>query len=460
MTLKTWHKTCQENPCQLSTYLNKFVQLIPKLLPESQKNSPTDFTRSRKLPLPKLLTFLLSLSASGKTQGVDGKSGEFFKQARRSGLWPKAEAVHRSAVTKARKKLSWTLFDNLMTDAVQLAYDIWPNSSDYTWHGMTVVAFDGSKYRLPATAEIREEFDPESGLQFPGKGHYPQCLVSTAFDVFRRLPIARTISPIHEGNEREDVKTLLHRLPKQSQVLLFDRGYPSYDLIHHLTHAQTSHYFLFRCPATSTFKAVENFVQSGQQEADIWLDTASHIKGRPASIKQQQAIQLRVLRLESPDGTLSILITNLLNRALYSSESITNLYFRRWKIEEQYREEKTYLDIETFHSRSENGIRQELLAVLIMCVISRTMMALMTENSPEKKHTPQFKNAIISLAMDAALLTSEAPEVALRIFRELLIEIRRVKYYQPKKTRKPYTRVSRKPINKWQQDKSQRIANA
>ena len=121
MTLKTWHKTCQENPCQLSTYLNKFVQLIPKLLPESQKNSPTDFTRSRKLPLPKLLTFLLSLSASGKTQGVDGKSGEFFKQARRSGLWPKAEAVHRSAVTKARKKLSWTLFDNLMTDAVQLA---------------------------------------------------------------------------------------------------------------------------------------------------------------------------------------------------------------------------------------------------------------------------------------------------------------------------------------------------
>jgi len=407
------------------------------------------------------MVFLLSLAASAKTQGVDGKSGEFFKQARRSGLWPEADAVHRSAVTKARKKVPWTIFDTLLEDAVQLAYDIWPTSPEYTWHGMNVIAFDGSKYRLPATADIRKKFDPESGLDFPGKGHYPSCLISTAFDVFRQLPLARTISPISEGNEREDVKTLLHRIPNQPQILLFDRGYPSYDLIHHLTYAAFPRHFVFRCPATSTFKVVEDFVKSGQQEADVWLDTASHIKmGSLLSIKEQQAIQLRIIRLESPDGTLSILITNLLNRDIYSASSLIKLYFRRWKIEEQYRDEKTYLDIENFHSRSENGIRQELFAILIMCVISRTMMLLVTENSPEKKHVPQFKNAIISLAMDAALLTAEDPEVALQIFKELLIEIHRVKYYKPKEPRKSYTRVSRKPINKWQQDKSKRIANA
>ena len=34
--------------------------------------------------------FLLSLTASGKREGVDGKSGAFFRQARRSGLWPGA----------------------------------------------------------------------------------------------------------------------------------------------------------------------------------------------------------------------------------------------------------------------------------------------------------------------------------------------------------------------------------
>ncbi len=105
--------------------------------------------------------------ASGKAQGVDGKSGEFFKQARRSGLWPDADAVHRSAVTKARKKLSWQVFDSLLKEAVQLAYKLWPDSSEYTWLGMTVIALDGSKYNLPASNEIRETFDPESGLEFP-----------------------------------------------------------------------------------------------------------------------------------------------------------------------------------------------------------------------------------------------------------------------------------------------------
>ena len=410
--------------------------------------------------MPKLITFLLSLVASGKAQGVDGKSGEFFKQARRSGLWPEADAVHRSAVTKARKKLSWRVFDTLLKDAVQLAYEIWPDSSEYTWHGMTTIAFDGSKYNLPASDVIRESFDPESGLEFPGKGHYPQCLVSTAFDVFRRLLIARTVSPIQTGNEREDVKALLPHLPNMPQILLFDRGYPSYDLIHHLTYQNEPHYFVFRCPASSTFKVVEAFVQSGQQDAFIWLDTSSHIKTKPSDAHQQKSIKLRVVRLESPEGTLSVLITNLLNNDLYTSKSVIDLYFRRWRIEEQYRDEKTHLDIETFHSQSVNGIKQELFAVIVMCVISRVMIMLVTENNPARLHTPQFKNATISLAMDAALLTAENPEVALQVFQELLVEISRVKYYKPKEPRKSYPRVSRKPKNKWLQDKAKRIASA
>lgn len=325
---------------------------------------------------------------------------------------------------------------------------------------MTVIAFDGSKYNLPASDEIRGTFDPESGLEFPGKGHYPQCLVSTAFDVFRRLPIARTIHPIQTGNEREDVKTLLPRLPDLPCILLLDRGYPSYDLIHHLTHHDKPHYFVFRCPASSTFKAVEDFVQSGQQEALIWLDTASRIKTKRMGAEQQKSIPLRLIRLESPDGTLSVLITNLLNSNRYPSQSIIELYFRRWRIEEQYRDEKTHLDIETFHSQSVNGIKQELLAILVMCVISRVMMVLVTENDPDRLHSPQFKNATISLAREAALLTAENPEIAVPIFQELLVEISRVKYYKPKKPRQSYPRVSRKPINKWQQDRAKKIAEA
>ncbi|WP_404361397.1 IS4 family transposase [Methylotuvimicrobium sp. KM1] len=426
-------------------------------LADDQKQSAEHFTRTRKLSLPNLITLVLSLVTSDKSAGVDIHSGEFFKQARRSGCWPEAEAVHRSAVTKARSRLPWSVFTDLLADSVQLAYSLWPESPEYTWHGMTAVAFDGSKYHLPASPELRKAFDPNSGLTVPGKGHYPQCLVSTAFDVFRRLPIARAISPLAEGNEREDVKELLPQLPDRPLVLLFDRGYPSYDLLYYLRDTSPDSAFVFRCPAQSTFKAVENFVQSGRSEAVIWLDTASRIRRKRPGPK---SIKLRVVRLESPDGTLSVLLTNLTGSRQYPAESLVELYFRRWRIEEQYRDEKLHLDIEMFHSHSENGIRQELLAVLVMCVISRTLIALLTDPNPDRLSTPQFKNAVRALASEVVVFTAAYPEIARNVFQELLVEITRVQYYHPKKPRKSYPRVSRKPINKWQQDKSKRIADA
>lgn len=95
-----------------------------------------------------------------------------------------------------------------------------------------------------------------------------------------------------------------------------------------------------------------------------------------------------------------------------------------------------------------------------MCVIARTLMNMAVPESLKEKYTPQFKNAVISLALDAAVLTASNPEVAARIFKEILEEMERVKYYKPKIPRKSQPRVSNKPINKWQQDKTKRKANA
>ncbi|MFZ2169945.1 MAG: hypothetical protein WAW61_09960 [Methylococcaceae bacterium] len=88
-----WHKPCLENPCPLSSYLEKFVQLIPESLSKIQKASATDFTRSRKLSVSKLIAFLITLLAKRKALSIDGKSDEFFKQARGRILSPGVAAV-------------------------------------------------------------------------------------------------------------------------------------------------------------------------------------------------------------------------------------------------------------------------------------------------------------------------------------------------------------------------------
>ncbi len=387
---------------------------------------------------------LLSLTTSGKSQGVDGKVGALFRQARRSGLWPDAQAVHRSAVTKARAHVPWTAFEQVHQEAVKLAYEVWPICEADTWQGLSVFAIDGSKYTLPAAEAVRTAFDPTSGLEHPGKGHYPQCLVSTAYDVFRRLPIARTVQPMAEANEREEVKALLPQIPCGG-VLLFDRGYPSYDLLEHLQHEYQGMWVL-RCPASNTFPAVETFVHSGQAEALLTLTSPT-----------TAPIQLRALRLVSPQGEISVLLTNLPDDERFPSQAVLELYWRRWAVEVHYRDEKTSLDIETFHSQTENGIRQELFAILIMAVIARTMMALMTDPEHPSGAHPQFKHAIITLASEAAVLTPTCPDVALGIFQELLHEIARVQYYPPKVPRRSAPRVSKQPMNKWRSEKSQRM---
>ncbi len=324
---------------------------------------------------------------------------------------------------------------------------------------MSVFAIDGSKYTLPASPEIRDEFDPKSGLQNPGKGHFPMCLVSTVYDVFRRLPIARTVVPV-DSSEREEVKALLPFIPVRS-VLLLDRGYPSFDLISYLLE-QFDGYFIFRCKAQTTFSAVQAFLKSCKSEATIWITPGGNYlnkipKARRRSVK---SIKLRVVRLVSPDGTVSVLLTNLLDKKRFPRDEIIALYFKRWEVESYYRDEKIVLELDRFHSTTCNGVRQELFAAMIMSVISRTLMQLSIQTFLDGSRELQFKNTIMTLASDAAFLAPEDPEKAVEIFDEILEEISRVIYYRSKKPREPQPRVTKRKRNKWKIAKSAKATNA
>jgi Transposase DDE domain len=440
----------------LLTVFLHFVQTLTT--PRAQ-----DFSRRRKLPLAHLIVLLLSLVASGRDKGVATKLGEFFTVARRSGLWPEGHSPHRSALTKARAKLPWQALATLLRRAVVLAYEVFPPREEYLWHGMSVFAFDGSHYPLPATAAIRQAFDPHSGLDSPGRGHYPQCLVTTSYDVFRRLPIGRTICALQDGDERAQAQRLLSLLPPNS-VSLFDRGFPRYGFLHAL-HPQ-AHRYVMRGPATSTFPAVVAFVRSGRAETVLWLtpsDTFTRHR-TPTQRCTRTLLRLRAIRLVAPDGTVSVLLTNLMDSRRVPRTAIIALYWRRWAVETHYRDEKTLQQIEQFHSRTPDGIRQELFAILIGCVIARTLTALAVPSesieTAQSLVRPQLKNALMSFARDAALLMPAHPAHALVILQELLQAIRQVKYYKPKSPRPSRPRVNKHPANKWQADRQKKLNDA
>ncbi len=73
---------------------------------------------------------------------------------------------------------------------------------------------------------------------------------------------------------------------------------------------------------------------------------------------------------------------------------------------------------------------------------------------------PQFKNAIMTLASDAAVLAADDPARALTVFQEILEEIRRVIYYRPKVPRPSQPRVTKRSKNKWLDAKLRKLTNA
>jgi len=366
-------------------------------------------------------------------------------------------------LTKARAKIPWQAFEILLNQSVALAYEVFPPREEYLWQGLSVFAFDGSKYHLPATEAVRQAFDPQSGLEYPGRGHYPQCLVTTAYDVFRRLPVGRTVCALQDGDEREQAQHLLPLLPPNS-LSLFDRGFPSYSFLYDLH--QHSRLYLMRCPATSTFPAVEAFARSGRAETRLWLTPSDTFKRSltPAQRRTLAPLRLRAIRLEAPDGTISVLLTNLVDLRRFPRAAIIALYWRRWAVETHYRDEKTLQHIEQFHSHTPHGIRQELFAILIGCVIARTLTALSVPSesieTAQSTVRPQLKNALMSFAREAALLTPAHPEKAIVILQELLNAIRQVKYYQPKSQRPSRPRVNKQPANKWQSDRQRKLKEA
>ena len=280
-------------------FLENILTLFSSGISPDPEQDPKHFNRKRKLSFERLVVFILHI-VSGDTKGIDIKSGLFFKMARRSGTWRNARQATRSAVTRARKKLHWKVFESVFSSVVGLALRHWPTDTKYLWHGMSVFAIDGSKFTLPASDEIRAYFDPDSGLQNAGKGHYPQALVSTAFDVFRRIPVARTVMP-NNASERKEAMAMLARMPRG--IVLFDRGYPSYEFILYMMENYPGH-FLFRCPVSSTFPAVVNFLASGANDGIIEIAPSDTYRSKQSAAARREltSLTVRVVRVILPNG--------------------------------------------------------------------------------------------------------------------------------------------------------------
>jgi signal recognition particle GTPase len=85
-------------------------------------------------------------------------------------------------------------------------------------------------------------------------------------------------------------------------------------------------------------------------------------------------INIRLVRLELPNGEIEVVATSLLDVKKYPNKEFKGLYFKRWKEETYYDELKNKLKAEHFTGYSDRAIQQDFNTMLLISNIQSLLV--------------------------------------------------------------------------------------
>jgi hypothetical protein len=356
----------------------------------------------------------------------------FWDEARSCGIpLPTKKPVSGAAFCTARRKLPPGLVRTLLHRAVD-DFDA-TFGKDLRWFGRRVFGIDGSKINLRRAEELAAHFG------VPSDAHCPQALVSTLFDLQSKVPHDLVIAP-YASSEREQMVLLLDRV-KPGDVLVLDRGYPSFEVLCILIDAGID--FLIRLPAKS-FTAVDALIASGRKDGEVAIAPPDK-----SPMKNRGPLTVRALRVKPPRGDWTILVTSLRKADDFTRSDLADLYRMRWEIEEYYKVVKgDYLGQGQFHSESVVGVEQELQALALFVATTRHLMADAADESGLAYDGLSPKAGVLGFAdYVVRLLLIAKPHQIARLLNRLLQRI--VHTRDPKRPGRRFERRSLRPSRKW-----------
>lgn len=273
---------------------------------------------------------------------MDIKLDQWFQK-----WFPEKNVVSRQAISKARQKLPVEILHN----ALKLSAQIFLKSEQKKdWNGYHIYAIDGTDLQIPTTLETLKEFGASSN----GCGIcHSQASASALYDVINDIILDSVICP-YKTCERTIAEMLLDSAItneyKKNSIVLFDRGYPSYQFLAYLFDHKIN--FVIRVK-----KQMSRLRSLSKLDGEVYLKCG----------KKCRTIRTIQLMLEGENE--EYLITNIPKEKM-GIEKFKELYFPRWGIEVKYGECKTRLEVENFSGTKSICIKQDYYISLFISNIS------------------------------------------------------------------------------------------
>lgn len=268
----------------------------------------------------------------------------------------------KGAFTQARAKLDPWAFQRLNEVAANTFYD---GAEYYIWHGLRVLAVDGTRLVLPNHPSVIKEFGQQ---KFGPKADSPRSLAmgSMLYDVLNQITIDAQLAP-YASSERDLLMQHMDKV-KQGDLLLLDRGYPCFWLLFLLTAKGIG--FCVRLKEDWWLK-VKDFTESDEKERIVTFSLPKKDRKKLADFPHMQdtTITCRLIKIELPDGEKEILCTSLVDSQTYLYEEFDKLYHYRWNEEEAYKLLKSRIELENFSGKTAHAVKQDFHAKVFLMTL-------------------------------------------------------------------------------------------
>jgi hypothetical protein len=345
------------------------------------RKSEKDFTRKRKVGFVPLICMLIRMVRKSTQLELDEFREMFMSES------AEATSYTKQSFSEARQKLSPTAFTLLSDEIIRGFYE----DDDFkTYKGFRLLAIDGSIIEVPNTKENQQTYGYASSQKEGFR--VARALSSHLFDIENRIAISTCLSR-YDDSERNLARGNIEKLLSFEQthisnLILFDRGYPSAHFILYL-HEKGINYVM-RAQGAFYKEIINTSTPDETVRIEITKQRAKELKAQGTPIKQGTILEIRVLKVELPTGEIEILLTNLSADKLSHEES-KSLYFKRWGIETRFNELKHKFEIQNFSGEKPLLIEQDFYATVFLSNIASIFEQEAEEELREKNQSKTLK---------------------------------------------------------------------
>ncbi|MGR5254552.1 IS4 family transposase [Vibrio astriarenae] len=347
------------------------------------------------------------------------------------------DSIAPSAIPQARKRLSAKPLEMLFS----LTAKHWTEQEDSSdlWHGLRLFSVDGTQFKAHDNQALAEHFQYVKHSK-TRHTEYPVVRLCAFCSLRSRLIHDVAFGPSSTG-EVNYAKQLITSAPEKS-LTIFDRCYLSAELmINWQNHHGTSHW-MTPIKSNTKYEIIRQLDTEGR-DFIVEMNVSAHARKLDPNLPEKWQARLVLYPEGQQPNHIKGVLTSLMEHGKYSAQSLLDVYFERWEVENSYGEIKHDMleDEILLRSQSVEGVEQEIWGILIAYNLVRLEISRIAMEAGVSPLRISFTMALRDIQDELLWCAIASPGSIPKKLRAMRERVKR--YILPERKKRPKSRTVR-----------------